>query len=342
MIGEKARELAAKANKKYGDGTVVLGSDIQNYERIPTGSLSLDVVLGGGWAANAWHEVYGDESAGKSNLCFATIAANQQRDPDFTTVWVAAEEMYRPWAEAAGVDMSQVLVVETNVAEEAYEAVLQFAESREVDLIVIDSLPALVPTLEDGKDVGELSPGRMAYLTNQFFRKGSKHMKRSLLEKERPITGLIINQFRMKIGVQFGDPRTVPGGKGKNFWYYTRLELYKDDWIEVSTPKGKDRIGQTIRAKTVKCKSAPRERTAYYDLYFDVGGPVEPGRIDYAKEIVNLATFFGIVDRAGAWYRYAGQQWQGTSNFAAAIREDLDLQEQLEREVLRHARREVE
>lgn len=336
----KAREIAARLNKKMGANTAVLATDIVSYPRVTTGSLGLDVNLGGGWAANQWHEIIGEASAGKTNLAFATIAANQRRDPEWTAVWVAAEQFVRPYAEMCGVDLSRLYIVDTNIMEEAYDAALEYTESRAVDCVVIDSLPALVPAAEDAKTMEEATVGRGALLTGKFFRKAGKASKRALTEAERPVLGLCINQYRMKIGVMHGDPRTTPGGEGKNYAFFTRVEVRRDEWLTLGGATG-DRIGQSVAAKTIKNKSAPPQRKAIYDLYFDDGGPVAKGRIDYAKEVVLLGMLYNYIERAGAWYSYGVEgtdgyrRWQGKDAVFASVREEPDLLAAIETEVLR-------
>lgn len=323
-------KVAALLNKKMGDGTVVVGSDVLLPKRIPTGSLALDLVLGGGWPVGQWTEIIGEASHGKTAVALKTIAANQKADPDFTTVWVAAEPWSSQYAELCGVDTSRVLVVETNLMEDAYEAVIQFCESKAVDLVVLDSLPALVPSTEDEKNMDENTVGRGALLTNKFFRKVGKATKRSLTEEERGVAGIVINQFRMKIGVMHGDPRTTPGGLGKDYAMAVRCEVKRDEWIEIGSSGNKRRIGQTIRIRTIKNKTAPPQQTAYVDFYFEEGGAVTPGDYDFGKEIVALSILNGIVERRGGWFYYGERKWQGAENLLNSIREELDLREDLE------------
>jgi len=262
--------IAAEINKKYGSGMVVRGSEVTDpIPRIPSGSLSIDLVLGGGWPANQWSEIIGDESSGKTAVALKTIAANQRRDPDFVAVWVAAEKWVVEYAEMCGVDPTRVFVVETNDMETAYDAVIAFAASKEVDLIVIDSLPALIPGDEDEKTMEGSTVGRGALLTGKFFRKVGKATKRSLTEAERPVAGIMINQWRQKIGVMYGDPRTTPGGVGKNYAYFIRAEIRRGDWVEIGPAKDKTRIGQTIQLRTIKNKTAPAQRVAFVDYYFE-------------------------------------------------------------------------
>jgi recombination protein RecA len=328
-------KIITKLNKKFGDGTIVLGEQIRDdiISRTTTGSLALDVILGGGWPTNQWHEVVGEASNGKTALALKTIAANQERDPEFTTVWVAAEQWVPSYAEMCGVDVSRVYVINTNIMEEAYEAVIAFVEAKAIDCVVIDSLPALVPGAEDEKDMDEATVGRGALLTGKFFRKVGKASKRSLTETERPFIGLVINQYRMKIGVMYGDPRTTPGGEAKNYAFFTRVEVKRDDWIEVGSGQDKRRVGQTIKVRTLKNKSAPPSQTAYLDFYFANGDACTAGEYDFSKEIVALGILNKVIVRAGAYYRYNGQQWQGADALVKSIREEIDLKEALDKDV---------
>ena len=266
-MNKDALAVVNKINKDYGAGTIVLGSDIiASPPRFTSGSLSIDVALGGGWPPNQWHEIIGEASNGKTALALKTVAANQRRDPEFTTIWVAAEEWVVGYAELCGVDASRVYVVSTNIMEEAYGAVIKFAESKAVDCIVVDSLPALVPSAEDDKEMEESTVGRGALLTNKFFRKVGKASKRSLVAPERPFIGIVINQYRMKIGVMYGDPRTTPGGLGKDYAFFTRTEVRRDEWIESGTGQEKRRVGQSIKARIIKNKSAAPSQVATVDF----------------------------------------------------------------------------
>lgn len=325
-----------KINKTIGENTIVLGSEIRDdlMARLTTGSISLDVILGGGWPVNQWHEIIGEASNGKTAIALKTIAANQKKDPKFTTVWVAAEQWVPEYAVMCGVDASRVYVVSTNVMEEAYEAVVKIVETKDVDCIVIDSLPALVPTSEDEKEMDGATVGRGALLTNKFFRKVGKASKRSLVDAERPFIGLIINQWRSKIGVMYGDPRTTPGGLGKDYSYFTRIEVKRDEWIEAGTGQEKHRVGQTIKVRTIKNKSAPPSQTAFMDFYFADGGQVSKGEYDFAKEIVAMGILNKVITRAGAYYRYGDRQWQGADAMLSSIREEVELRETFERDVL--------
>ena len=331
---DDVRALAAEINKKIGHDMVVLASDVSNIvPRRPTGSIGLDLILGGGWPANQWSEVIGDESSGKTSVILKTIAANQAKDPDFITIWIAAEKWVSEWAETCGVDLKRVFVVETNEMETAYDTAIKFAESKEIDCIVIDSLPALVPSAEDEKDMEGATVGRGALLTGKFFRKVGKATKRSLTEEERPVLGIVVNQWRQKIGVMYGDPRTTPGGLGKNYAYFVRVEVRRGDWIEIGSGQDKEKVGQTIQIRTIKNKTAPAQRVAFVDFYFDRGGDVHPGDYDFAKEVVALAVMEEIITRKGAFYHYQEHKWRGQQAMLESIRAEPDVYESLVKEV---------
>ena len=335
-MNDEAKKVIALLNKKFGDNVVVLASDIRSdlIPRISSGSTTLDYVLGGGFPGNQWNELIGEPSHGKTALALKTIAANQQINPEHTTVWVAAEQWVPEYAAMCGVDTTRVIVIETSIMEEAYQAVIQFAESKSVDAIVIDSLPALSPAPEMEKDMSEATVGRGALLTNKFFRVVGTAMKRSLVEDERPVLGLIINQYRMKIGVMHGDPRTTPGGEGKNYAFFTRCEVKRDEWIEIGSGNNKVRVGQRIKVRTLKNKTAPPQRVAYFDFYFAEGGDCDPGEFDFAKEVASLAVVKGIIERKGGWYYYGERKWQGIEPVIASIREEVDLKEVIQKLVL--------
>jgi recombination protein RecA len=336
MINDEAKKVAALLNKRFGENVVVVGSDIRAdlIPRITSGSTTLDYVLGGGFPGNQWNELIGESSHGKTAVALKTIAANQKLNPEHTTVWVAAEQWVPEYAEMCGVDTSRVIVIETNIMEEAYDAVIAFAESKAVDAIVIDSLPALSPAPEMEKNMDEMTVGRGALLTNKFFRVVGSAIKRSLVEDERAVLGIVINQYRMKIGVMHGDPRTTPGGEGKNYAFFTRCEVRRDEWIEIGPSGNKTRIGQVIKVRSLKNKTAPPQRVAYFDFYFAPGGDCAPGEYDFAKEIAAMSVLNEIVERKGAWYYYGERKWQGTDALIASIREEIELKEELAKKVL--------
>ena len=326
---ESLDSIIASVNKKYGEDIIVRGSEVrEEIPRITTGVLAFDLMLGGGWPANQWSEIIGEESSGKTALAYKTIAANQALDPDWCAMWIAAEEYVPQYAKALGVDLDRLWVVETNIMEHAYDLIIRALDNRAVDCIILDSLPALVPGDEDTKMMDEFSVGLGARLTGKFFRKSGKAQKRSMTQEDRECTGLIINQWREKIGVMYGDNRTTPGGKAKNFHYFTRVEVRRDEWI-----KDKDEsVGQSIKARTIKNKSYRPQQVAIVDFYFADTDGFSMGEFDTIKDVVNICIAIGVVTRAGAYYSYGGQKWQGKDAVLAAVRSEVDLRDSLIKE----------
>lgn len=323
---ESLNSIINAMNKKYGDGAIVKGSEVRELmPRITTGILAYDLMLGGGWPANQWSEIIGEESSGKTALAYKTIAANQALDPEFTALWIAAEEYVPDYAKSIGVDLDRLWVVESNIMEQVYDLVIKTLDNRAVDMIVIDSLPALVPSDESEKMMEEFTVGLGARLTGKFFRKSSKSQKRSLIHDERQCTGIMINQWREKIGVMWGDNRTTPGGKAKNFHYFCRVEVKRDEWI-----KAKDEtVGQTIKARTMKNKTYRPQQVAVVDYYFAETTGFNRGDFDTTKDVVNIAIAYDLITRAGAYYSYGDQKWQGKDGVLQAVREDADLRDKI-------------
>ena len=326
----------AEINKSLGDGTVVMASDIIIPDRITTGSLALDACLGGGFTVNQWHEVLGEPSAGKTTTVAKALAKNQELDPNFIGLWVAAEWFDRGHAEMCGVDLDRVIVVNENIMERAYGVVLKALKEQWCDFIVIDSLPAMTPGDEAEAAMEEATVALGARLTNKFFRKQGSAGKRAMDNSERPCTCILINQWRDKIGIQWGDPRTSPGGHQKEYAAVTRLDLRRDDWLEVGPKGNKVRIGQTIKARTMKNKTFPPQKVATYDFYFETSpGYPQAGSYDTFKEIVGLGVVYDVVHQGGGgWYEYQSIREKGLPQFLAAISSDLDLADVLRKEVL--------
>jgi len=330
---ESLQSIISSIQKKYGDDIIVKGSDVkEEMPRITTGVLAFDLMLGGGWPMNQWSEIIGEESSGKTAMAYKTIAANQALDPNFCALWIAAEDYVPEYAKAIGVDLDRLWVVESNIMEQVYDLIIRTLDNRAVDLIVIDSLPSLVPGDEFEKNMDEFTMGLGARLTGKFFRKSSKAQKRSLVHEDRGCTGLVINQWRDKIGVMWGDPRTTPGGKAKNFHYFCRVEVKRDEWI-----KDKDEtVGQSIKGRTIKNKTYRPQQVAVVDFYFAGAKGFDLGQFDTIKDMINIAASCDIITRAGAYYSYDGQRWQGKDAMILGFREDIGMQEKLRTEVLTH------
>ena len=324
--------VMAEINKEFGPETVVWGSAIRysDLPRITTGSYSLDMALGGGWQTNAFHEIYGDESAGKTTIILKTIAAQQALNPDHMTFWVAAEEFVPSWATLLGCNTEKILVMQTNVLEEACNAAITVLESRTADVLVIDSMPALSPISEGEGTMDDTQVGLTARLIGKFFRKSYTAMKRSLVEDDRAVTCFIVNQWRERIGIMFGDPRTTPGGRAKNYWMTTRLELKRDDWLTEGDRKNQRKVGITIKARTAKNKSYPPERVAVVDFYFDHNeASISPGSYDGGKELITLALTYEIFKVKASYYYLGEESWHGRSALEEQVRWDLTLQQKL-------------
>ncbi len=338
-LDPKLVAIMAEINKDMGLGTIILGSDI-HYESIPritSGSLSLDVALGGGWTVNSWHEIYGEASSGKSVVIAQTIVANQIIDPDYMTLWIASEEFVPAWARTQGMDLSRVIVYNDNGMEPAYGAIIKALDERIVDCIVVDSMPALLPIAEDEGDMANKEPGTGARLNNKFFRKQGAVSKRSLIDPtDRPVTCFMVNQWREKIGVMWGDPRTTPGGKGKDFAYFTRTELRRDEWLIEGTKSQATKVGITIKALIKKNKTAPPERVATFDFYFaDSETGILAGSYDPLKEILALGRYFGVIAMGGGgMYSYGDQKWKGQGALMEQLRWDLTLQADITQAVM--------
>lgn len=318
--------------KKHGDHTVMVGSDIvPNVDTITTGSLSFDAAMGGGWATNHWNEIIGHESAGKSMVVLKTIAANQALYKDWTTVWFASEDFHVPYAEMLGVDMSRLVVVEENLMQVVYASAIDFVDTREVDCIVIDSYPALVTEREDKGGMDEFQPGEAAVLTGKFLRKSNKTMKAPLNGVQRSLTGIIVNQWREKIG-GYGDPRTSPGGKAKNFFYFQRAEVKRAEWINNTRD---EHVGQTIKMTNIKNKLSPPGRVGLVDAYFDKGNGHQAGEYDLVKDTIAAAIAYEVIERSGrSTYTFAGKSWPNRPRLEDDIAEDEKVVADLRKEVL--------
>jgi recombination protein RecA len=336
-IDERAQAIAAKINKEYGPGAITTASDMIIPTRFTSGSLGLDVSLGGGWPGNQWVEVYGPENNGKTAITLKTLAANQALDPNFFTLWVASEHYDLDQATALGVDTDRVQVLSTRDMVMAYDVTLEYLRERAADMVVIDSYPALIAPDEDDKGMGEYTQAEGAKMTNKFFRKVGKAGLRNPLDRgDRPWLGVFINQPREKIGgwSPTGQPvETTPGGRGKNFAFYTRLQVRRAEWLEIGPKGAKTKVGQVIRTRAIKNKGGPPERVASLDFYFTDavkdGVQFKRGDYDLAKDVLTMAVLFDVIKRGGAWYRYGEQKWNGLPNLLDDVRGNTDLMSEI-------------
>lgn len=326
----------AQMNKdldKAGLPKLITASEMFVAPRVTSGILSLDAALGGGWAGNAWHEVYGESSSGKTSGILHTIATNQRLNPDWQTFWLASEPYDKDWAEANGIDNSRVKVLPTQHMEAGMDAVLKAAFSKNFDCIVIDSYPALIANQEEEKGIDEITVSPGARVVGKFFRKIG-----ASLNEERPYIGFWVNQFREKIGgfSPYGTPKTVPGGKAKDFAFIQRMVVSRDDWIKEKVEgQGEVIVGQSIKFKVEKNKAGAPQRTAASDFYFAHSQKgFLPGEHDAVKDMITMGVMFKIITRAGAYYRFGEHQWQGRDGMVQGIREDLDIQDEIRKQVM--------
>jgi len=335
-ISPAARAVVASINKKYGDGSLLIASEIAPVTPFTTGSLSVDAMLAGGFPANQWSEVIGKESAGKTSFVHKSVAANQAANPDFTTLWIGAEGYEPAWASKLGVDVERVVWLPTQVMEEAYEVMLEAMASKEFDCIVLDSYPALVTNVEDKKDMEDVTVALGARYTGKFFRKAGKAGRRA--PGERPWFGVFINQFRADIGgfSPHGTPLTTPGGNAKNYAFYSRLKITKkEDILAEGTEGVKARVGHTMNFLTVKSKVSPPGQTMSVDFYVkDTADGFKCGDYDIAKEMMALSVYHGVIHRAGRFFSYGGQRWGSKDECLAAIRENEPMRQLIRDEIL--------
>lgn len=322
-------ELATTINTKMGTDVLVRASTAKlEMPRTSTGILAFDLALGGGWPTNQWNEIVGTESDGKTAIAFKTVATNQALDPEYLTLWVASEEFVPSYAKAIGVDMDRLWVVESNEMEPVLDLVLKAIKNRAVDCVVIDSIPSLVTEAEVSKNMDESTIGIGAKMLSTFFKKSAMHQRRSLTDEadDRPCTLIATNQWRDRIGVMYGDPRTTPGGKAKNYYYFTRIELRRDEWITDGS-KIENRVGQTIAARVFKNKTYRPHQVAQVDYYFAKTHGFSPGEFDTVKDVVNVCLALDVFEGR---YKFEGERIATKKeDLYTAVRADLDLQRKL-------------
>ena len=332
-IDPAVRAVMQAINKASGAGTVVLGSQLAPpvRETITSGSLSVDAALGGGWATNHWIEVVGYESVGKTLIVLKTIAANQRLDPNWTTVWFAAEDFHEPYAQMLGVDLDRIIIEEENTMEAVFDHAIRFLDTRAVDCIVIDSLPALVPFREEGGSMEDFQPGLAAFLTGKFFRKSNPSMKRSLTQSERPVTGFVINQWRNKIA-SYGDPRTTPGGFAKNFFFFQRVEVRRKELIKNTR---EETVGQVIEVANIKNKLARPHLVGRVDAYIASSNGHSAGDYDEVKDLVSAGLAYDVIKRPDrSHYSIGKATWYGRPKLEEAVAGDARIRRVLTRKVL--------
>ena len=320
---DKLRALDAalgQIEKQYGKGAVMkLGDSAanMNVETIPTGSLSLDIALGlGGVPKGRIIEVYGPESSGKTTVALHMVAEVQKRGG--IAGFIDAEHALDPaYAKNIGVDIENLYISQPDNGEQALEITETMVRSGAVDIIIVDSVAALVPKAEIDGDMGDSHVGLQARLMSQALRKLT-----AAISKSNWIV-IFINQLREKVGVMFGNPETTTGGRALKFYSSIRLDVRRIEALK----QGGEMVGNRTRIKVVKNKVAPPFREAEFDIMFGKG-------ISKEGDVLDLAASVGIVQKSGAWFAYGGDKiGQGRENAKAYLREHPEIMDEIEHKV---------
>ncbi|HEY2588854.1 MAG TPA: recombinase RecA [Tepidisphaeraceae bacterium] len=306
--------------KQFGKGAVMKldGNNTQPIEGIPTGSLSLDIALGGtGIPKGRVIEIFGPESSGKTTLTLHVIASTQRMGG--VAAFIDAEHALDPsWAKRLGVRLDDLLVSQPDTGEQALEICELLVRSNAVDVIVIDSVAALIPRAEIEGEMGDSHVGLQARLMSQALRKLTGCISKS------KCTVIFINQIREKIGVMFGNPETTPGGRALKFYASIRIDVRRTGSIK----EAEVAVGNRTRARVVKNKIAPPFRDAEFDIMFDRG-------ISYEGDLLDLAALANVVEKTGAWYNYKSTRLgQGRENAKAFLATNPDLADEIREAVL--------
>ena len=318
--GKKAAlDLAvSQISKQFGDGSIMKLGDAHkiDVETSPSGTLSLDLALGGGYPKGRIIEIYGPESSGKTTLALHAVAELQKQGG--TAAFIDAEHALDPqYAARLGVNTNDLLVSQPDNGEQALEIVETLVRSNAVDIIVLDSVAALVPQAEIDGDMGDSLPGLQARLMSQALRKLT-----GIINKSKA-TVIFINQIRMKIGVMFGNPETTTGGNALKFYASQRLDIRRIGQIK----QGDDVIGNRVRVKIVKNKIAPPFRQAEFDIMYNEG-------ISTTGDVLDLAVMHDIVQKSGSFYKYNGETiGQGREAAKKYLKENPDKLAEIDNKV---------
>ena len=320
---DKSKALAAalaQIEKQFGKGSIMKmdGShQDEDLEVVSTGSLGLDLALGvGGLPRGRIVEIFGPESSGKTTLCLETIAQCQKNGG--VCAFIDAENAFDPiYARKLGVKVEELMVSQPDTGEQALEICDMLVRSGGVDMVVIDSVAALVPKAEIEGDMGDSHVGLQARLMSQELRKLTGHIKKT------NTLVVFINQIRMKIGVMFGSPETTTGGNALKFYASVRLDIRRTGQIK----KGDDVIGNETKVKVIKNKVAPPFRQAEFDILYGEG-------VSWEGELIDLGVKYDIVEKSGAWYSYNGAKiGQGKDNVRVWLKENPDVANEIDSKI---------
>ena len=322
---KKALETAlSQIEKSHGKGSIMRLGDRQavNVDAISTGSISLDFALGiGGVPKGRIIEIYGPESSGKTTLALHIIAQAQKAGGE--AAFIDAEHALEPaYARAVGVDIENLLISQPDMGDDALAITELLVRSGAVDVVVVDSVAALVPRSEVEGDIGDASVGVVARLMSQALRKlaGS-------ISKTNCIV-IFINQLREKIGVMYGNPETTPGGRALKYFSSVRIEVRRSEYIKV----GAEHVGNRTRAKIVKNKVAPPFREAEFDIMFGEG-------ISKYGDLIDLGVKLDLIEKGGAWYTLGDMRFQGRDNVKDYLKENPEIADELEANIRRDSQK---
>ncbi|MCF7812189.1 recombinase RecA [Candidatus Gracilibacteria bacterium] len=312
----------AQIEKNFGKGSIMrLGEKTHGkIETITSGSISLDIALGGGIPKGRIIEVYGPESSGKTTICLHTVAEFQKAGG--TVAFIDAEHALDPeYARKLGVKIDDLLLSQPDSGEQALEIVEALVRSGGVDLIVVDSVAALTPRAEIEGAMGDAQVGLQARLMSQALR------KLTAISSKMGTTIMFVNQIRMKIGVMFGNPETTTGGNALKFYSSVRIEVRKGGKIEEGTGDAKEAHGNEARIKIVKNKVAPPFKSTTVDIMFNEG-------ISRTADLLDMATKYGVIEKAGAFYSYKKTKLgQGKQKAVEFLKANKDLAKEIEKTV---------
>ena len=320
---QKALEAAlGQIEKQYGKGTVMKLGDTSHMqvETVPTGSLSLDIALGlGGVPKGRIIEIYGPESSGKTTVALHMVAEVQKRGG--VAGFIDAEHALDPaYAKNIGVDIENLYISQPDCGEQALEITETMVRSGAVDIVIVDSVAALVPKAEIDGDMGDSHMGLQARLMSQALRKLT-----AVISKSNCIV-IFINQLREKLGVMFGNPETTTGGRALKFYASIRLDVRRTEALK----QGGEVVGNHTRVKVVKNKVAPPFKEAEFDIMFGKG-------IVKEGDLIDIASNLGIISKSGAWYAYEGEKiGQGRENAKSFIATHPEVAEEVERKIREH------
>ena len=320
---DKALEQVLKdIEKQFGAGAIMkLGADDHiKIDVTSSGSIGLDVALGvGGFPKGRIIEIYGPESSGKTTIALQAIAEAQKAGG--RAAFIDAEHALDPvYAKSLGVDINELLLSQPDTGEQALEICDALVKSEAIDIVVIDSVAALVPQAEIDGEMGDNHIGLQARLMSQALRKLSGTLNKT------NTTAIFINQLREKVGIMFGNPETTPGGRALKFYASVRLDIRRGEQIK----QGEQVLGNRTNIKVVKNKVAPPFKTASVDIMYGEG-------VSHEGELVDVGSEIGIIDKSGAWYSYNGEKiGQGKENVKAFLKQNSDIASEIEAKIYEH------